>query len=74
MSMAHPTTLLQDLALNLPFLEDILPPLVHALSADVAVRTYLNLQTLVRKIASSHGESTDGGESRATAQWNPVGV
>ncbi|VDM48393.1 unnamed protein product [Toxocara canis] len=63
----------KGLALNLPLLEDTLPTLVHSLSADTAIRTYLNLLDVFKAIQAqqSSPKRSAGQLSISVDEWSP---
>uniref|UniRef100_A0A915EQN6 BTBD8 BACK domain-containing protein n=1 Tax=Ditylenchus dipsaci TaxID=166011 RepID=A0A915EQN6_9BILA len=55
-------------ALNLSLLEDIFPTLVHSLSADTAIKAFINLKNLLVQIQSPHRYDENGTQIE---DWNP---
>ncbi|PAV82108.1 hypothetical protein WR25_22152 isoform B [Diploscapter pachys] len=47
----------KGLALNLGLLEELLPALIHSLSADVAIKTYIGLNDLLEEIQDDYLQS-----------------
>ncbi|PAV82709.1 hypothetical protein WR25_27194 isoform B [Diploscapter pachys] len=47
----------KGLALNLGLLEELLPALIHSLSADVAIKTYIGLNELLEEIQDDYLQS-----------------
>uniref|UniRef100_A0A915BW24 BTB domain-containing protein n=1 Tax=Parascaris univalens TaxID=6257 RepID=A0A915BW24_PARUN len=63
----------KGLALNLSLLEDVLPTLVRSLSADTAIKTYLNLLELFKTIQNEppSPKRTSSSMSIPIDEWSP---
>lgn len=62
----------QGLALNLTVLEDVFPPIVHTLSADITIQTYLNLSHLLETIINEQTIHKNSLRQIDQDEWNPV--
>ncbi|VDN07353.1 unnamed protein product [Thelazia callipaeda] len=62
----------KGLALNLTLIEDIFPTVIHTLSADIAIQTYLNLKELVKIVTSEQIFDENSGQREEQDKWNLV--